>query len=350
MCKTQLFALFFSFIFIVLSCPSALAQQNTSVFEFGITFSFHDIYIIEEFTDTVDNIDQYTQIVDINPGPSFNPSWSADGRLLAVEAISLLANDESARTITVFDTYTEEVIYALSSESHSFRRPEWSPVSNKIAYVSDLSGNWGIYIFDLENESTVQIIDSIADEGVHGLSWSPNGERLVFTSGEGPDNRIEIVDLNNPQDIDPNEVGRVRARPEILECFVEQQFYDINWSINNDLAIVVVCQSETQIISINVNNLLDDDNSAIDNRLLLTDSIVMINTGIDWSPDGNAVLFVGIPQKQTDEETANLLRDTELYMTKIADGEIIQLTHSPQLETIYLDPVWRPATVSAVGE
>ena len=90
----------------------------------------------------------------------------------------------------------------------------WSPVDDRIAFVSERTGNGDLYLFDLAVNGLYRLTES---EGIFDKhpSWSPDGSALVFWSNRNADNlrqiwRIEVdsretVDLsrNNFDDWDP---------------------------------------------------------------------------------------------------------------------------------------------------
>jgi Tol biopolymer transport system component len=58
----------------------------------------------------------------------------------------------------------------------------WSPGGNQIAYMSDHTGNWEIYIYDLSGGFQV-LTDDPASDGLP--AWSPDGSAIAFVSNRG---------------------------------------------------------------------------------------------------------------------------------------------------------------------
>lgn len=54
-----------------------------------------------------------------------------------------------------------------------------SPDGKRVAFASDASGNWDLWVADLDGESITQITDSPADERYP--SWSPDGSEIVYS-------------------------------------------------------------------------------------------------------------------------------------------------------------------------
>jgi TolB protein len=60
--------------------------------------------------------------------------------------------------------------------------PAWSPDSKKIVYQSDRNGNWDIFMYNLDMDSTIQLTFSLQNEQ-HPV-WHPNGNVVVFDAGD----------------------------------------------------------------------------------------------------------------------------------------------------------------------
>jgi Tol biopolymer transport system component len=57
--------------------------------------------------------------------------------------------------------------------------PVWSPDGEKVAFESNRSGNWDIWVYDLASQRTINVSKSRMPE--FDPDWSPGGERIVFT-------------------------------------------------------------------------------------------------------------------------------------------------------------------------
>lgn len=73
-----------------------------------------------------------------------------------------------------------------SSGAHD-RFPAWSPNGDKIAWFSDLAGEYDLYLIDQKGESTPEKIDLPDQAFYYDPIWSPDGKKIVFN-----DNSISL--------------------------------------------------------------------------------------------------------------------------------------------------------------
>ena len=70
----------------------------------------------------------------------------------------------------------------------STQKPEydaaWSPVDNRIVYVSEETGNGDIYLLNLDGSAVTRLTDNVDDFDKHP-TWSPDGTKIAFWSDMG---------------------------------------------------------------------------------------------------------------------------------------------------------------------
>ena len=162
-----------------------------------------------------------TDLVRLTDHPAGNgsPAWSPDGRRIA-----FTSNRSGDNEIFVINADGTELAN-LTHHSADDAAPVWSPDGNRIAFTSNRSGNNEIYMMDaviegrryfrkdgqeiseerynkllppLKGEVIALGADLIqlTDHPAHDISpaWSPDGNRIAFTSNRSGDNEIYIID------------------------------------------------------------------------------------------------------------------------------------------------------------
>ncbi len=87
--------------------------------------------------------------------------------------------------------------------------PTWSPDGKKIAFMSDRSGNWDIWIINVDGSGLTQVTHHPGEDEFP--DWSPDGKKIAFTSKRGGNRDIWVmnVDGSNPVNL-TNMPGRDR--------------------------------------------------------------------------------------------------------------------------------------------
>ena len=72
--------------------------------------------------------------------------------------------------------------------------PSWSPDGERIAFASEMEGNFEIYVMDADGENQQRLTDDPRSDW--HPSWSPDGERIAFTSDRDRDFEIYVMDAD----------------------------------------------------------------------------------------------------------------------------------------------------------
>jgi Tol biopolymer transport system component len=97
-------------------------------------------------------------------------------------------------------TTSDENIWTLSGTEQkeliaSTRRdfnPQFSPDESKIAFASDRTGGWEIYVSDAQGGRVVQLT-SFGNAVADGVRWSPDGRDIAFAAVQGGNRDIYVV-------------------------------------------------------------------------------------------------------------------------------------------------------------
>ena len=70
--------------------------------------------------------------------------------------------------------------------------PQFSPDAGKIAFASDRSGGWEIYVSDAQGNNAIQLT-SFGNAVADAVRWSPDGRDLIFAALLGSNRDIYVV-------------------------------------------------------------------------------------------------------------------------------------------------------------
>ena len=112
-------------------------------------------------------------------GEDWEPAWSPDGKRIAFES--------TRRGIVNNDIYLINVDGSGLTYLAQGRHPSWSPSGDQIAFSRD-----GIYLMQADGSNQRRILQ---DPTVGFVTWSPDGQRLVFNASKGG-GRVNVYVIN----------------------------------------------------------------------------------------------------------------------------------------------------------
>jgi serine/threonine-protein kinase len=115
------------------------------------------------------------------PGTYEWPRVSPDGKRLAVAS-----DDDKEATIWIYDLSGAHAIQRLTSGGNN-RFPIWSLDSKRVAFQSDREGDLAIFWQPVDGGIAERLTRPAADESHAPESWSPKGDRFLFTITKGSD-------------------------------------------------------------------------------------------------------------------------------------------------------------------
>lgn len=203
--------------------------------------------------------------------------------------------------------------------------PAISPSGDKIAFISDRSGFFSVYIMDANNGENVRTIvegqQSSDFEELHlltpGITWSPDGKSIALSVKAGSSDAIFLIDV---------ESGEKKKLPVELDGI-----FSVEWSPRGDQIAFTgntPSQSDIYVYDLETKDLIN-----------VTDDIFS-DSHPAWSADGKTVYFVS-DRKQFIEKNmvpenfsmrAHDFRTTDIYSADVATKAIRRITATDDVD------------------
>lgn len=231
-----------------------------------------------------------------------DPQLSPDGQRVAfvVQTIDL---EKNARPRHIYvASLNGGTPRRLTWAGESNYRPRWSPDGRRIAFISDRSGTNQVWIMDADGQNPRQITD--VPGGADGVLFSPDGQRLIFTTEVYPDCPNMAC---NQERLQREKDNPVKAR--IYERLLYRHWD--HWRTARRRHLFVV-----NIDGTGLRDLTPGDLDVPPFSLGGPDDYAI-------SPDGKEVCFVAKPDPNPATST-----NTELFVVPIEGGEVVRLTQS----------------------
>ncbi len=104
-------------------------------------------------------------------GDADNPDWSNDGQRIVARTVGLVIMDRLGHN-------REQ----LTSNPNDFS-PDWSPSSNRIAFMRQTGINWDIWVVNSDGSGQTRLTTEGSIDGLP--AWSPDGTHIAFLSNRG---------------------------------------------------------------------------------------------------------------------------------------------------------------------
>jgi len=208
-----------------------------------------------------------TEIVSGENSDETMPDWSPDGTRLA-----FASNRSGNYEIYITNADGSGEPLQVTNQPGSDMNPDWSPDGSQIAFESKRdTGNWDIWIVKSDGSEPRNITANlIGDQG--NPAWSPDGRQIAFSSNIDSDFDIYLINADGSGGL------------EQLTSLQGNEFYP-SWSPDGNLIVF----RGTSLISNKRQIFVVDRNDP--NVRQIFSSVVNDDTPA-WSPDGQKIAFV----------------------------------------------------------
>jgi dipeptidyl aminopeptidase/acylaminoacyl peptidase len=188
-----------------------------------------------------------------------------------------------------YDIYVQDLIgdtsVRLTDHKEKDGQAHWSPVADRLTFVSGRTGNGDIYLLDLKTRVLTRLTQG--DKTYLLPQWSPDGKRLVMMHGGNENHDIIVMnDITKPM-----ESLRVLTRwhyddlRPIWSPDGEKIAFYSNYNLVNDPKI-------WSIVVIAADGSDPTDGEGLAAKVLAVDVIPDIEVGPAWMPDSSRIVFV----------------------------------------------------------
>ena len=205
--------------------------------------------------------------------------------------------------------------------------PSLSPDGSTVALLSDRSGYFDVYLLDAatgkKKATLVQGSRAVNFEELKwlqpGLSWSPDGEKIVLATKAGSSDALQIIDVKTK---------KAKKIPIALDGV-----FSAAWSPNgNDIAFAGNHNGSSDIY---IYNFKSENFKKITNDIF-SDSYP------SWNGNSEEIAFVSDRGKHVDGKYDGRIEDhnysqTDIYVVNIKSGKIKRVTDTPDNESY---PIW----------
>ena len=228
----------------------------------------------------------------------------------------------------------------LTDHKEKDGQADWSPVSDRLVFVSGRTGNGDIYLLDLKTRGLTRLTQG--GKAYLYPRWSPDGKRLVMMRGSSENHNILMInDL-----VKPTESQQILTtwpyddlRPTWSPDGKKIAFYS-NYNPEGDPRI-------WSIVVIAADGSDPTEGEGLSAKIVATDVIPDVEVGPSWMPDSNRIVFVKNDRREYNpiyvadlkqKTTLPLNTDTKMNhdITCCSDGTIAFRAQVEQWDQVFL--------------
>jgi len=250
-------------------------------------------------------------------------SISPDGNLAAVSLRkSLPPSDESESWTELYDVNENRLIQTYRG-ANSLSRFTWAPTGKKFSYTTRDKSGETLWIVDLENGTTIPLLENMKDLDTH--TWSPDGNTIIYSITEtGKNDKPGVKRFRDLSDRQPwwrnrSYLYKVNVPDGVRERLTAGEF---TTTLNN------ISPNGKKLLF--TRSLVDYSERPFEKTELYSLNLITLKTRLlwegrwigqaQWSPDGSKILILGGPSAFGDQGKNNATDvipnefDTQAYL------------------------------------
>lgn len=276
-----------------------------------------------DYADQGKNTENVRQVTFTHFGADFDPMISRDGKQI------IFASTQHRETADIYiKNVNSRIVTRLTSDPGQDVMPSISPDGRFIAFCSNRSGTWNIYMMPTTGGKPVQL----TSDTTHDLhpSWSPGGSKLVFSRLGQSSGRWElwVMDIQNAGTL------------QFIGYGLFPEWNPVTGTGMAGADQIVYQRSRERgdrAFSIWTIDYSDQPGNAMrETEIIASPTDALINPS--WSPDGEFVLYASVPNNESWQAgPAGSPEQTGLWMIGNDGRGRVNLVSG---STINLMPVW----------
>jgi Tol biopolymer transport system component len=206
-------------------------------------------------------------------------SWSPDGKRFV-----FMSNGGEGN----YDLYLRELdggISRITTHKEKDGHAHWSPVQDRIAFVSGRSGKGDVYLLDLPKRTTTRL--TLGESPYLYPQWSPDGKRLAVIHGSNENHDVYVLEPGRTPAVPPRALSTWHyddLRPVWSPDGKRIAFYT-NYNPAGDARTWAIA-----VVAADGSDPTEGDGLAA--RIVATDVIPDVERGPAWMPDSRRIVYV----------------------------------------------------------
>jgi len=215
-------------------------------------------------------------------------SWSPDGKRFV-----FMSNGGEGN----YDLYLREIdgrVTRITNHKEKDGHGHWSPVQDRIAFISGRSGKGDVYLLDLDKKSTTRL--TLGESPYLYPQWSPDGKRLAVIHGSNENHDVYVLEPG-PSSGAGGAAARPPAPPRPLSTWHYDDLRPV-WSPDGTRVAFYTNYNpagdpKTWAIAVVAADGSDPtEGKGLAARVVATEVVPDVERGPAWMPDSRRIVYV----------------------------------------------------------